>query len=633
MTDIDSPLSFSNLHKVLQTISNDMENIKGVMVESTSLSSNESKSNNSQNSSKTLCQTVNKAFDKTPSGKIMEENIKDIYSLLILNIKSNSRIRKFSLGKQPPFSFSYEEGLRILQNLNYDIETSLSTISLSYAFGEDTAEILLQKFYESKLLHSPLDRTRNKIKQGIFLQPTPKGVAILCNFINKNGIKLKALPPVIVSTLNSMELFTFERNYLSDKIVYSDYLVKILFIKIFGPKPNVWTPNNKEETFKVNINANLDCLTGESVETINEIRDTVYTSPLHHKYFTNPGSDAHVQYYVSTSGVRLFHNRIIKGVKHKYVVSGKAIGQWLMDCTDILTTKTVVEIGNLFLKLGLLVSSDHQFSIGHDTFYTLSEDGKRLVQWYRNKQKKLRVNSSPSRDLKGFITDPGLRYLFKIHSNNEFCGENIDCYNQLKLYTKKLKLLNKLIDYVEKHELSKSPEYPLKFKSQIIKLSNDCLSLAYHIYFTYLSLDASFVLNIDYSLRKKVSSILVEQKNFRSQPKFAAFEVATKESNEHNSCMLERCNSGASSDHLDQSSIFSTTNTNTVIAEDINISSPSSPRDKEFNDIYQTIVGFAPLVNELMVAIYKMMEGDSFTKFLNSQIFQEFQIISEENPK
>ncbi|CAH6720564.1 protein Sst2p [[Candida] jaroonii] len=598
------------------------------MIENTSVLSDEC----SQSSGKTLCQTINKTFDKTPSGRIMEENIKDIYSLLILNVTSNSQEKWFFIAKQPPYSFIYDDGLKILKNINYDIETSLSTVSLSYQFSQKTAEGLLQKFYESKLLHSPLDRTRDKIKQGIFLQPTPKGVAILCNFINKNGIKFKVVPPIITSNLNSMELFCFERNFLNDKIVYSDYLIKILFIKMFGRKPNVWSPNNKQETFKVNV-ANLHNLTSENVSSVNNIKDTVQTSPLYHRYFTNPGSDAHVQYYLS-SGVRLFEDKTI-GTQSKYVVSGKAIGQWLMDCTDILTAKTAVEIGNLFIESGLLLSADQQpFSMNYNHFFHLSERAKTLVFWYRNKSKKIRVNDpkqSKSPELKSFLTDPGLRYLFKVHSNNEFCCENIDAYNQLKLHTKKVKFLNKLIDYVEKHHLNKSPDYHKKFKTQIIKLSNDCLSLAYHIYFTYLSLDASFVLNIDYSLRKKVSTLLIDNKTFCSQSDVFEQKYFTKECNELNGSMLDATDEGFYIPLQDDDcSIFSGNNTNTVVVEDIP-TNPSSPRDEQFNGVYQTIVDFAPLVNELMMFIYRMMEVDSFSKFLESQIYRDFQIILESN--
>ena len=46
---------------------------------------------------------------------------------------------------------------------------------------------------------------------------------------------------------NTMSLFKFERDLSTDKILYSEYFLHLLFNLLMGPKPNIWTASNKPD--------------------------------------------------------------------------------------------------------------------------------------------------------------------------------------------------------------------------------------------------------------------------------------------------------------------------------------------------------------------------------------------------
>lgn len=659
---------------------------------------------------KVLCQTVNKNFNKTPKGKIFEEDLKDIFCLMVLqlNLKNESNGKKSILSKNHPFSFTTEQALLVLNSLSYNIENSLTVISLSYTINKTIGLISIDKFFDAHMLHCPGDRTRKSSKPGTLLQPTPKGVSIIRKFVEKNGIKFSKIPPVLISPLSSMDLFYFDHNYLNDKIIYSHYLIKLLFVKIFSHRPNVWSPMNPPERFKINYN--LHCY---ATNPMNVTESGLVVSPLHHKYFTNPESDSHIQYYSSNLGVRVFLNKMIDGIKYNYCVSGKAIVQWLMDCTDILSVKSAIEVGNLFLSLNFLLpilqnplksSNTKKFLPHSDVYYFISDRGKKISLWYKHS------NSTNSRTLgafsnraknklnthkfglSGFLNDPGLKYLFKIHLTREFCSENFDAYLQLQKFHKKFNLLTKLLNYIELNRADISI-YGGRYKNQLLKFSNDCLALAYHIYFTYLSPKASFVLNIDYNLRSKITAILIENdpgvangfygyndiyygsetgtpvsvKMSSSQSEsppvdaegsnhglYATFPSSFKLSTNSSTNSSTGYTPPSISKNYDSKDIGQSDNGSQKIQDQVVLndtssifscdsgygmsdtssshkqSIPESPRDVQFDVAYTSLIGFAPFATELMNQLFRLMEVDSFPKFLDSELFADYEAILEE---
>lgn len=397
---------------------------------------------------------------RTPNGLIFTEDLKTVYSifLICINLKSNPDESKGFLSgifnKSYPYSFSMKTAIITMKHLEIKASSNVTCINLSYCIKEPLARYLLTTFMEAKLLHTPADRTRNEPKEKVLLQPTPKGVAILTKYCKDIG--LRKIPDILLSELNSITLFTFERSSITDSLIHSDKLLHILLIKIMGDGPNIWTPDMRPDklpalsqllensndifTFEhtveyfnekfleypnqssfsqlsTNDKNNMEQENGEhtirantlSNDNVNNIfshhnkanwfeqipesilDDPNRKSPLAHKYFTNPDSDAHVQYYASDTNLRLFYNKQFTNpnINVKYCFTSKVLWQWLMDCTDIMYPREAIALSALFLKLGLICPiigkpsnvKSGKFCISRCSFFTLSNIGWNLIHW------------------------------------------------------------------------------------------------------------------------------------------------------------------------------------------------------------------------------------------------------------
>lgn len=670
--------------------------------------------------SKTLHETVLKNFNKTPSGKIYEHELKDIYAMTIicmeLKEQRGTKIKFNPLNKTYPFSFHIGEALETMKHLNVKIELSKTTTTISYSIKAELGSALLKKFFGAKLLHSPADRTRFNPKHNVLLQPTPKGVAIVQDFYKKIGGKRENLPPILLSCLNSMELFKFDRDPISDKILYSDYFLQLVFVKLMGEYPNTWSPDNKPDTLpqvenKLDFNEGYDfSLLGfdratnlqsiypgceginswdtsadSSTSSFNEdekkTNDTI--SPIYHRYFTNPESDSHIQYYVSNSGVRFHKNKVFSDSKSgdvmfKLCISGKAICQWLCDCTDIISNDHAIEIADLLLLAKLIrpitlypSNANHKrFQADRNSFYILTKSGLDITHWSgvnsSNESYDVRseysnvlnfnefssegvesfINSKdfnnpneskvPIISLKDNLQDPGMRYLFKKHLENEFCSENLEAYLQLKQFEKKITILSKLLRLKKKSKT----ENIKKLSFQIVQAANTSLALAYHIYFTYLSSDSPFPLNINYNLKERIAAVMVNKSSVPTvdTQDYLKTPVDIKCPSIDSSPYSEAVNNAvqiASPPDTMASSVSSHSDDSlTKITGDSNIKRQDityhefdlgfiSPAEHSMKDTLNILVQASSIFDTTACHIYRLMEVDSFPKFLNSELYQK----------
>ncbi|CAL9734016.1 protein Sst2p [Monosporozyma servazzii] len=518
------------------------------------------------------------SFRRTPNGLIFTEDLKTVYSvfLICMDLKSNEHESKklFSglFSKSYPFTFTMKSAISIMSNLEIKDSSNTTCIHVSYSIKDALARYLLVIFMEAKLLQTPADRTRNEPKEKILLQPTPKGIAILTKYCKDIG--LKRIPHILVSNLNSMTLFTFERSSITDSLIHSDKLLHILLINLMGESPNVWKPNmdddklptlsellennndiftfeNANDYFNNNFPSiwtdkpgDKDCIDDKTSESNNtattitpnedkaiwleqipesKLLDTNRRSPLAHKYFTNPDSDSHVQYYASNTGLRLFYNKqfIDPTITVKYCFTSKVLWQWIMDCTDIIYPKEAITLSALLLKIGLMCpilakpskSKTGKFCISRSAFFTLSSFGWGLINWnhidkdqmkrevIKNKVDEERghdyddvirvngkiveidINSTNSNktmvssnddqnnttmnlpNLEEILSDPGMRYLFKKHLEKEFCVENLDVYIMIKKFLKRMTILKKFIDNTNDKNSSTLQNYSVRNQS------------------------------------------------------------------------------------------------------------------------------------------------------------------------
>lgn len=542
-----------------------------------------------------LHEQASKSFRRTPNGLIFSEDLRAVYSvfLICLNMQDVEKVsRKTFLPFQKtvyPFSFSIQDAVSTMKHLELQLDISVTCISISYTIQPEMARYLLELFMAAKLLHTPADRTRALPKDKVLLQPTPKGVAVLQKYVRDVG--LKKIPEILTSTFNSMELFNFERSAETDSIIHSDYLVHILFITMMGASPNVWSPSklsdrmpslskllecsaNSDFTFENLQFANFCKVQATKPEEINwqeqlpeeKLYDDNRLSPFAHKFFTNPDSDSHIQYYTSDCGLRLFKSKTFGSDKTllDYCFTTKAIWQWLMDCTDIMYPKEAVSVAALFLKTGLVIpimeqpSQRTRFFVGRSCYYTFSRRGWDACQWNYNsetcnegkspssakkrkresnfftpsgKQEKVPLSDntgsdsektvvSPDCRFKEFddiLNDPGMRYLFRRHLESEYCVENLDAFFEIKKFLKKVILLEKLnktrkIGATKKGGRGKVSDIKAVIDSALVKQANECLELGYHIYSSYISVGSPYQLNIDHALRESISQIMLKPK-------------------------------------------------------------------------------------------------------------------------
>ncbi|GMM34385.1 GTPase-activating protein [Saccharomycopsis crataegensis] len=521
------------------------------------------------NHSRIIHCTVTNSLDKGPTGKIMSRHLKDIYCVLLINLKlqekssipppTASKMNNFfSLRKlNYPYSFYLQDAIEKMRILRIEIPRSGFQKSYSYSIKDDLALELMHCFFEAKFLHYPGDRTRKLPKYDIPLQPTPKGVAILHQFVKKNGLNKALFPQILRSNFNSMDLFNLEKSIKTDKIYLSDSFVELLFIKCMGARPNVWSTNNAVDAIPRSIIENLENSDPENEETSifnfdkfsfedlivydekepllnhnshqpqdedlvgsSESRklfklsnrprshlapqssdsESSTISPFTHKFFTNPESDAHTQYYVSNKGVRLFKDKKIGDAVQSidYCFSGKALCQWIMDCCDVLYIQEACLLGQFFMKLKLieplnsLTQYPDRFKIGRSYLYKLTSNGREKCHWDKSNEEIVRnikrigaetrrgsmtsinmeymqsnesvnddddddscssveklnqmiINKIPQKKiiLRDVLNDAGLRYLFRCHLENEYCVENYDAYHLLQAFRRDMKVLRK----------------------------------------------------------------------------------------------------------------------------------------------------------------------------------------------
>lgn len=536
--------------------------------------------------------------------RVVDKNIGDIFAILIILLKLQPASKKRLFFKDTPFSFEVLRAVEIFKHLELTIELGAVTTTVTYGAGPQLARGLLNKFYEAHLLHDPHSRT--EISLGMSAQVTPKGTALVYNFCLKTGMPRDDMPAVVKSAFNSMTLFSFERLLLTNRVFYLRYLLHVLLSKLMGPAPNLWSPklkpplvqNKFEEASLDFVFADLS-LTPDSFDLPETLRHLT-ESPFHHKYFTNPESDAFIQYYESESGVR------VSQTGAKITVTGKSIVQWLMDCSAVLSQSEAMELGQLMLRLGLVVGLDDVtggFSNDRSARYELTETGKAACQWDKGSGAQIssdfgevdvtRPDLDDSICLLKILQDPGMRYLFRTFVEKQQCAENVDAYVQLLKFFQLRKQLQKLL---RMHSRTEEPEKRARLSRVIESHSNTTYSMAFHLYSVYLCFESQCDVNIDFALQKEVYEVMMGIENKDSPyPKTPVMELCTY----HTPNMAD--------DEHDITSVFS------VRAE---------AEQRSLHDTIRAIDRMHAVFGKVNKSIQRMMEADQYPKFIESADYQ-----------
>ncbi|KAG5356268.1 Protein SST2 [Yarrowia sp. B02] len=234
--------------------------------------------------------------------------------------------------------------------------------------SEARAQSLLAQFMVARLIHCPEDRTRDSPAQNVPLQPTAKGVYVLSQYLQANSApgEKKHAAALLSSNHNTMACISLARDS-NDAIQTSKYLTLLLFQRLAGKYPNVYTAND-----------------------IGDLPDGK-ASPYHHRYFTHPDSDAVTQYYVSRVGVRLLEASVDGHTV--YYFSGKAVWQWVMECCEVVSGVEIVDILQEFLSAGFIQHFDPEFRdseapkefvCSKTAKYTFTVSGMSVAGWTSN---------------------------------------------------------------------------------------------------------------------------------------------------------------------------------------------------------------------------------------------------------
>lgn len=582
--------------------------------------------------------------------EINEKNQIEIFSILILLLNLEESLHKQksfpysfpkqnAFSKQYPYSFEVRRAIELMQLLHWTLELNTVTSTISYSVKPDLAFALMKKFYAAHLLHYPISRTEEVLSESMTVQITPKGTATVYNFWKSMGLGPEKMPPVVRSSFNSVRLFSFDRSHPGNKVLYSEYLLYVLITHMMGPNPNIWSPRKPPPLVKCTsdeeqVNFSLSALSFSNVDFSRRLDDNLANlsvSPFHHKYFTNPESDAHIQYYESESGLRVFQNKVFKGegkeVTVKFCFTGKSISQWLLDCTVLSCKAEALEIGNLLLKYGLLTpitlaASTGKFSAHKEAYYILSPRGGQACEW---NSETLTTQSFGSIDLKpdfpleedttkevslkAVLLDPGMRYLFKLHMEKERCSENLTAYIRLAEFAK---LKSQLSQLLKIHSGLPDGDKKGRLANIIENQACICYSLAFHLYQTYLSLESMYDLNIGYGLRQEVTLVMKQARGpeFLDSPLVELpvvdyMETADSESaihfKEEMPCLVKPITEYPSSSAIELQAVVN--NSSKILLAEI-ISALSR--------IYGVF-------GKIAFSIYRLMEVDSYPKFVRSE--------------
>lgn len=654
---------------------------------------------NIDNNQKLNNQVTLKSLNRTPAGQIYHRDLKTMFATLLFCLdlkdepKKQTSLIRFSFKKTHPYSFTVEQAIAIMANINMNLQYNVTLTVFSYQIKSDFALELLNLFYAAKLLHCPDDKTCKKVtSMKTILQPSPKGVAILHQFCLKMGIpniKDLKIPPILNSNFNSMKLMEFDRHSRTDKLIHNTQSGKILFALVMGPNMNIWSPMNEPDSIpnygsslslrsklnKSNIystgvqmqntledsNAFLAYLRERQAESpdhdTDEEEDTQKVShskkfekeavsPFHHRFFTNPDSDSHVQYYVSNKGLRFFASKSIRSENKDVVIkncfSGKALTQYLMDCTDLMNLRDAIMIANVFLEESWIEYRSlpsATFMSSKDAIYTLTDAGMRLVKWSDSNTLDLADvtddNLGKNISFNKSLRDPALKYLFRNFLIENMCVENLDVFDDIVDFQKKMKILQKMLSLKDREKKkyiqeiqndsvfdefksNKLQHKKLTIYTAINKLLEFCLSKAYSIFSMYISEDAPNEVNIDSKLRFQVQNYIQKEVTFDatilnvSDLKTKCQETA--ELTEKQVFDLDETNNINGSEQISPSTLT----LNLKHLHDV-AAPPLSPTDVIFGPKLKFLDDVSIFYEEIKRKVYRMMEIDSFEKFLNSE--------------
>ncbi|OKL59909.1 Developmental regulator flbA [Talaromyces atroroseus] len=414
------------------------------------------------------------------------QDFKDLFSTLMVSLDLGAhRVRFFKVD----FTFTVEEAIINLSSLRFTQSARMpdpkdpnriitTTSTTTFTMAKEMARSIFQSFIEARFLE-PLNSNPFSVSKSTVCQMTPKGIAVLHRFCNRNGVTAVHVTRLLQSPRNKMTLLILERDLETDKLLTDRATIEVIFRRFAGTqacRQGDEMPNWEDRT---------DCPNGlVGVEGVQETR--------------------------------------VNGRKYQYAFTGKSAVNWLMDCCTTIDERETYRLCTQFIEHGLITNIVEDKSYAAETgqpiqsfqptrqaVYALTPRAMRVCGWVASdqvsddssKSKNSKSNSttllttsatgtdiSNTSRLNYILTDPSLRLLFREFLGASFCEENLSFYLDVT-------------EYLDNYNRSKLPDEPKD--SQKLQ---DHLASAFGLYNAFLAPGSPCELNIDHSLRNRVAA-------------------------------------------------------------------------------------------------------------------------------
>lgn len=312
------------------------------------------------------------------------------------------------------FTFTSDEAIANLGSLKFTQSNRMpdpkdasrvvtTTTTTTFSMAREMARSVCQKFLEARFIDSCEGKTDFTNKSSVW-QLTPKGIHIVERFCSRNGIQANHTKALIDNPRNPRQLVILERHRETDKLHHDEQTVQIVFRRFLGQSPN---------------------------EVAAADSDSIH------------------EFYKCDTGVRLIRHKPSSARPYEHVLTGKATVDWLMDCCTMVDRREGVEIGGLFLELGLIAHVDARqeksgFVPTKQTFYYVTPHGQKVAGWTESDESPVPVEVQASRVREGvardsnsnrtlvIIRNPSWRLLYREFLKETMCEENLSFYLEVQ---------------------------------------------------------------------------------------------------------------------------------------------------------------------------------------------------------
>lgn len=312
------------------------------------------------------------------------------------------------------FTFTTDEAITNLGSLKFSQSNRMpdpkdssrvvtTTTTTTFSMAKEMARSVCQKFLEAKFIESVEGKFDFQNKSSVW-QLTPKGMHILERFCARNGIQSPHVKAVIESSRNPRQLVILERNTETDRLHHDEQTIQIIFRRFVGTTVN---------------------------ETAGSDSDSIH------------------EFSKCDVGVRMMKHKPTNARPYDHVFTGKATVDWLMDCSTMVDRREGLEIGGMFLELGLIAHVDARnekagFIPSRQAQYYVTRHGAKIAGWTTDSDSTsnteanaAKVRDGATRDSNSnrtlvIIRNPSWRLLYREFLKETMCEENLSFYLEVQ---------------------------------------------------------------------------------------------------------------------------------------------------------------------------------------------------------